>query len=180
MRSLLIAPSADDVLAARQRITPHIIRTPMLRNAMLDQLTGGTILIKPEVLQRTGAFKLRGATNALRRLDPEALRRGVVTYSSGNHGQAIACAAQSLGAPATIVMPADAPNIKRQSTERWGAKIIAYDRASENRAAIAQAVVARTGATLIPPYEHPDVRGFARQPNIFGRTHGLGRHRPVA
>jgi len=150
-------PTADDVLAARLRITPHIIRTPMLRNAELDRLTGGTILLKPEVLQRTGAFKLRGATNALRALSPAALQRGVVTYSSGNHGQAIACAAQSLGIAATIVMPADAPAIKRQSTERWGARIIAYDRAGENREAIAAAIVARTGATLIPPYEHPDV-----------------------
>jgi threonine dehydratase len=150
-------PTADDVLAARQRITPHIIRTPMLRNTELDHRTGGTILIKPEVLQRTGAFKLRGATNALCCLTQEQLQRGVVTYSSGNHGQAIACAAQSLGVAATIVMPSDAPAIKRQSTERWGAKIIAYERASENREAIAQEVVTRTGATLIPPYEHADV-----------------------
>jgi threonine dehydratase len=157
MNSSLRIPTADDVLAARRRITPHIIRTPMLRNAQLDHLTGGTILLKPEVLQRTGAFKLRGATNALRSLAPEALQRGVVTYSSGNHGQAIACAAQSLGVAATIVMPANAPAIKRQSTERWGAQIIAYDRASENREAIAAEITARTGATLIPPYEHADV-----------------------
>jgi threonine dehydratase len=150
-------PTADDVLAARQRITPHIIRTPMLRNAELDQRSGGTILIKPEVLQRTGAFKLRGATNALRCLTAEQLQRGVVTYSSGNHGQAIACAAQSLGIAATIVMPSDAPAIKRDSTARWGAKIIAYDRGRENREAIAQEIVSRTGATLIPPYEHADV-----------------------
>ncbi len=157
MSSALRAPTADDVLAARRRIAPHIIRTPMLRNAELDHLTGGKILIKPEVLQRTGAFKLRGATNALRSLAPEILQRGVVTYSSGNHGQAIACAAQSMGVAATVVMPSDAPAIKRESTERWGAKIIAYDRAHENREAIAAEITARTGATLIPPYEHPDV-----------------------
>jgi threonine dehydratase len=157
VNSALRIPTADDVLAARRRITSHIIRTPMLRNAQLDHITGGTILLKPEVLQRTGAFKLRGATNALRCLTPSALQRGVVTYSSGNHGQAIACAAQSLNVAATIVMPSDAPAIKRQSTERWGAKIIAYDRGRENREAIAAEVVARSGATLIPPYEHPNV-----------------------
>jgi len=150
-------PTADDVIAARARIAPHIVRTPMLRNAALDQRTGGRILIKPEVLQRTGAFKLRGATNALRCLTPAERAQGVVTYSSGNHGQAIACAAQALGMAATVVMPADAPAIKRASTEFWGAKIIPYDRASENREAIAQEIVIRTGATLIPPYDHPDV-----------------------
>jgi threonine dehydratase len=150
-------PAADDVLAARRRITPHIIRTPTLRNTQLDDLTGAKVLLKPEVLQRTGAFKLRGASNALRCLAPEILRRGVVTYSSGNHGQAIACAAQSLGIAATIVMPSDAPAIKRAATESWGARIIAYDRARENREAIAAAIAAASGATLIPPYEHPDV-----------------------
>jgi threonine dehydratase len=151
------APTADDVLAAQQRITPHIVRTPMLRNAALDSLTGGRILVKPEVLQRTGSFKLRGATNALRRLDAARLQRGVVTYSSGNHGQAIACAAQAMGVAATVVMPSDAPEVKRAATESWGAKIIAYERSSENREAIARNIVEQTGAALIPPYEHPDV-----------------------
>jgi threonine dehydratase len=150
-------PTADDVLAAWARIAPHIVRTPMLRNAQLDGVTGGRILIKPEVLQRTGAFKLRGATNALLCLTPAQRARGVVTYSSGNHGQAIACAARALGTAATVVMPADAPAIKRRATEAWGAAIVAYDRASENREAIAQEIVAHTGATLIPPYEHPNV-----------------------
>jgi len=153
----MIAPTPEDVHAALARISAHIVRTPMLRNAALDRLTGGTILIKPEVLQRTGSFKLRGATNALRRLGVENLPNGVVAYSSGNHAQAIACAAQALGVPATIVMPADAPAIKRAHTEAWGAKIIPYDRATEDRAAIAARIVATTGAVLIPPYEHPDV-----------------------
>jgi threonine dehydratase len=150
-------PTPEDVIAARQRIAPHIVSTPMLRNALLDKLTGGRILIKPEVLQRTGSFKLRGATNALIGLDAAQLRRGVVTFSSGNHGQAIACAAQLFGAPATVVMPSDAPDIKRAATERWGATIISYDRATENREAITQGLVEQIGATLIPPYEHPDV-----------------------
>ncbi len=153
----MITPTPADVHAARVRITPHIVRTPMLRNAALDALTGGTILIKPEVLQRTGSFKLRGATNALLRLSPEQLKRGVVAYSSGNHAQAIACAAQRFGTQATIVMPSDAPAIKREHTAFWGAKIVLYDRATESREDISAAIVSRTGAALIPPYEHPDV-----------------------
>jgi threonine dehydratase len=145
------------VIEAHARIAPHIVRTPVLRNAALDRLTGATVLIKPEVLQRTGSFKLRGAMNALLRLDPETLARGVVTYSSGNHGQAIACAAAMLGAAAMVVMPSDAPAIKREATAFWGAVILQYDRERQNREAIAARVVAETGATLIPPYEHPDV-----------------------
>ena len=151
------APTANSVHEAHARIAPHIIRTPMLRNAALDAATGATILIKPEVLQRTGSFKLRGATNALLRLSRAQLAKGVVTHSSGNHGQAIACAAAMLGAQAAIVMPSDAPAIKRDSTAFWGASIIPYNRETENREAIAQAIMAQTGATLIPPYEHPDV-----------------------
>jgi threonine dehydratase len=150
-------PVARDVHEALVRIGPHIVRTPMLRNAALDRATGGTVLIKPEVLQKTGSFKLRGATNAMRRLDAAQLRGGVVAYSSGNHAQAVACAAAALGIAATIVMPADAPAIKRAHTEAWGAVIVGYDRAREDRIAIAERIVAETGAVLIPPYEHPDV-----------------------
>jgi threonine dehydratase len=150
-------PTPEDVHDALARIAPYIIRTPMLRSAYLDRQLGATVLFKAEVLQRTGSFKLRGATNALRRLSPETLARGIVAYSSGNHAQGIACAAASLGAPSTIIMPADAPAIKRQLTEFWGARVVEYDRATESREEIAAALVARTGATLIPPYEHPDV-----------------------
>ncbi|GAN80979.1 threonine ammonia-lyase [Acidocella aminolytica] len=150
-------PTPQDVHTAAARLTGCIVRTPMLRNAMLDAATGATVLVKPEVLQRTGSFKLRGATNALLCL-PEATRaRGVVAYSSGNHAQGVACAAASFGVPATIIMPSDAPAIKRDSTAFWGAKIIPYDRFTENREAIAAAVAAETGATLIPPYDHPDI-----------------------
>jgi len=150
-----MTPSAvHDALA---RISPYIVRTPMLRNAVLDQRTGGRIVIKPEVLQRTGSFKLRGATNALRKLSEGQRAAGVVAFSSGNHAQGIACAAAALGMPATIVMPADAPAIKRDATAFWGATIIPYDRATEDREAIARDVAARTGAVLIPPYEHEDV-----------------------
>jgi threonine dehydratase len=150
-----MTPSAvHDALA---RISPYIVRTPMLRNAVLDQRTGGRVVIKPEVLQRTGSFKLRGATNALRKLSEGQRAAGVVAFSSGNHAQGIACAAAALGMPATIVMPSDAPAIKRDATAFWGATIIPYDRATEDREAIARDVAARTGAVLIPPYEHEDV-----------------------
>jgi threonine dehydratase len=150
-------PTPADVHAALARIAENIVRTPMLRSPELDRRTGGKILIKPEVLQRTGSFKLRGATNAIMQLTQEQRALGVVAYSSGNHAQAIACAAKRFGAPATIVMPSDAPAIKRRHTEAWGAKIIPYDRASEDREAICADITARSGATLIPPYEHPHV-----------------------
>src|SRR4249919_3702731 len=112
-------PTHDDVQAARARIAPHIVRTPVLRHRLLDELTGGTVLVKPEPLQRTGSFKLRGATNAVLRLSEAERRAGVVTHSSGNHGQAMACAAASVGARATIFMPNDAPHIKVESTRGW-------------------------------------------------------------
>jgi threonine dehydratase len=150
-------PTYDDVAAAQARIGPHIVRTPMLRSPALDALTGGTVLLKPEPLQRTGSFKLRGATNALRQLDPAARRAGVVTHSSGNHGQALACAAAALEVPATVFMPADAPAIKRESTARWGAAIRAYDRLRDSREALSAAFAAETGAALIPPFDHPHV-----------------------
>ncbi len=150
-------PTKPDVHDALARIAPFVIRTPVLRSAALDALVGGTVVLKPESLQRTGSFKFRGATNATQRLDAAARARGVVAFSSGNHGQAIACAAQGLGMACTIVMPADAPRIKVERTRAWGAVIVHYDRATDDRAAIAQALVDRTGATLIPPFEHPDV-----------------------
>jgi threonine dehydratase len=149
-------PSHDDVAAARARIAPFVVRTPMLRHRVLDQRTGGTILIKPEPLQRTGSFKLRGATNAIQRLGAAAMR-GVVTHSSGNHGQATACAAFAVGAHATVFMPHDAPRIKVDSTRGWGADIIHYDRVSDDRNAITRAFSDRTGAILVPPFDHQDV-----------------------
>jgi threonine dehydratase len=150
-------PTHDEVAAARARIAPFIVRTPMLRSAALDAATGGTILLKPEPLQRTGSFKLRGATNAIHQLDAAARQRGVVTHSSGNHGQAVACAAASVGAPATVFMPADAPRIKRDSTEAWGATVRPYDRTRDNREELSRAHAEATGQTVIPPYDHPHV-----------------------
>ncbi len=150
-------PTHDDVAAAARRISGRIVRTPMLRNALLDQLTGGTVLVKAEVLQRTGSFKLRGATNAALQLSAAEGRAGVVTHSSGNHGQALACAAQSIGVTATIFMPRDAPQVKIDSTRRWGAEVVHYDRLTDDREALTRAYSDRTGASLIPPFDHPHV-----------------------
>jgi threonine dehydratase len=150
-------PTHADVRAAAERIAPHIVRTPMLRSARLDAATGATVLVKPEPLQRTGSFKLRGATNALRQLGAAALRRGVVAHSSGNHGQAVACAAAMLGTRATIFMPADAPQTKLRGTAFWGAEIRHYDRLRDDRVAMTTAYAEQTGAVLVPPFDHPHV-----------------------
>jgi threonine dehydratase len=150
-------PTHDDVRAAHARIAPHIVRTPMLRNALLDQLTGGTILLKGEPLQRTGSFKLRGATNAILQLDDAQRRAGVVTHSSGNHGQAVACAAASASASATIFMPGDAPRVKQDATARWGGQIRHYNRDTDDREGLARDFAEQTGAVLVPPFDHPHV-----------------------
>ncbi len=147
-------PTADDVQAAARRIEGRVVRTPVLRNAELDRIVGGTVLLKAEVLQRTGSFKLRGATNAVMQLHGAT---GVVAHSSGNHGQAIGCAAAAAGLPATIFMPADAPRVKVEATRRWGATIVPYDRQRDDREAMSAAHAERTGAALIPPFEHPHV-----------------------
>ncbi|MGG5811300.1 threonine ammonia-lyase [Falsiroseomonas sp. CW058] len=150
-------PGFADVQAAAARIAPHVVRTPMLRHRLLDEIAGGTVLVKPEPLQRTGSFKLRGATNAALRL-PEAQRaRGVVTHSSGNHGQAVSCAAAMLGMPALVAMPSDAPAIKVEGTRRWGAEIAFFDRRTTDREMLAERLAAERGATLLPPFDHPDV-----------------------
>ena len=150
-------PTHDDVLAAQARIMGRVVRTPMLRNALLDERTGATVLVKPEPLQRTGSFKLRGATNATLKLTAAQREAGLVTHSSGNHGQAVACAAASLGVPATVFMPSDAPAIKVENTRRWGADIVPYDRVTDVREALSAAFAERTGAYIVPPYDHPDV-----------------------
>jgi threonine dehydratase len=147
----------DTVHDALARIAPHIVRTPMIRNAALDAAVGATVLVKPEVLQRTGSFKLRGATNALRQFSSDQRAAGVVTHSSGNHGQAIACAASALAMAATVVMPADAPGVKIEATRFWGASILFYDRDTEDREAITAGIAARTGAVMVPPFEHEHV-----------------------
>jgi threonine dehydratase len=149
-----MTPSFADVQAAAARLQGHIRRTPMLRHPALDAAAGGPVLVKPEPLQLTGSFKLRGATNALLRLPPGT---PVVTHSSGNHGQAVACAAAALGLSALIAMPADAPAVKVEATRRWGAEIHPYDRHGVDRDALAAQLAAARGATVIPPFDHPDV-----------------------
>ena len=151
------AVSFADVEAAAARLHGRVVRTPMLRHPALDAATGGMVLVKPEPLQRTGSFKLRGATNAALLLDEGARRAGVVTHSSGNHGQAVAAAARMLGMPALVAMPDDAPAIKRGATRRWGASILTFDRHGTDREALAERLAAERGAALIPPFDHPHV-----------------------
>jgi threonine dehydratase len=150
-------PSFDDVMAARERLQGRIVRTPMLRSPVLDAALGATVLVKPEPLQRTGSFKLRGATNRIAQMTEAERKGGVVTYSSGNHGQACAAAGKAAGAPVVVVMPSDAPSIKVESTKRWGAEIVRYDREKDDRSAIAAALCAERGATLVPPFDDADV-----------------------
>ncbi|MER6410041.1 threo-3-hydroxy-L-aspartate ammonia-lyase [Streptomyces humidus] len=147
----------DDVRDAAVRLQGVAHRTPVLRSRTLDRIVGAEVLLKCENFQRVGAFKFRGAYNAVSRLAPEQLARGVVAYSSGNHAQAVALAARELGASAVIVMPEDAPRSKRAATEAYGAEIVTYDRYSGDRAALAGALAADRGLALIPPYEHPHV-----------------------
>jgi threonine dehydratase len=149
------APSFADVLDAARCIHEHAVVTPLLESPALNTRLGGRLLVKPEMLQRTGAFKFRGAYNRLSRLDQAARKRGVVAFSSGNHAQGIAAAAQILGIPAVIVMPADAPAIKQANTRTYGAEVRLYDRYREDREALAQQIANERGATLDRSYEDP-------------------------
>jgi threonine dehydratase len=150
-------PGFEDVRAAAARLAGRVLRTPLLRHRLLDEIAGATVLVKPESLQRTGSFKLRGATNAALLLDPAARRGGIVTHSSGNHGQACAAAAHALGIPAVIAMPSDAAAVKLEATRRWGAEIVPFDRHGVDRDALAETLAAERGAALIPPFDHPHV-----------------------
>ena len=142
---------------AARRIAPFAVRTPLLRSPALDAIVGATVLLKAEPLQRTGSFKLRGAYNRIAQLPDEVRARGVIAFSSGNHGQAVAASAKHFGVPATVVMPADAPAIKVELTRSHGAEVVFYDRWSGDRAAIAREIASRTGATVVPPYDDRDV-----------------------
>jgi threonine dehydratase len=150
-------PTFADVQAAAERIRGHAHRTPVLTSRRIDADTGARLHFKCENFQRMGAFKFRGAFNALSRFDEEQRRAGVVTYSSGNHAQAIALAAGILGIPATIVMPHDAPESKVAATLGYGASVVRYDRYTEDREQIGRALAVEKGLTLVPPYDHPDV-----------------------
>jgi threonine dehydratase len=152
-----VVPTIADVRRAAGRIAGHAARTPLLSNTLLDERTGGRVLLKCENLQRTGSFKFRGAYNAIVALDDARRAKGVVAVSSGNHAQGVAEAGRLFGIAATIVMPADAPAIKLERTRRSGATIIPYDRASEDREAVAARHIAEHGGTLIHPYNDREV-----------------------
>lgn len=151
------AASLDDILAAASRIAPYAHRTPVLTSRSLDERSGRELHFKCEIFQRVGAFKFRGACNAVMKLPDEIARRGVVTHSSGNHAQALALAAKLRGIPAHVVMPSNAPAVKRSAVEDYGAEVIECRPTLADRERTAAEVVARTGGTLIPPYDHPDV-----------------------
>jgi len=147
-----------DVEAAAGRLEGVAHRTPIATSSQFDALTGAQAYFKCENLQRMGAFKFRGAYNALQTLPPEARRRGVVAFSSGNHAQAVALAGHLLGIPAVIVMPADAPAVKVAATRAYGAEVIFYDRAAgQSREAVAGRIASERGATVIPPFDHAAV-----------------------
>lgn len=150
-------PIFSDIALAAKRIRGEAILTPLLENAKLNALVGGRVFIKAECLQRTGSFKFRGAWNCISKLDPAANTGGVVAYSSGNHAQGVAAAAQLRGVPALIVMPEDTPEIKKANTKAYGAEVVTYDRATESREEIANQYTAKRGAVLVPPFEHPDI-----------------------
>lgn len=150
-------PTHGDVQAARERIRGIAVRTPLLRNDELDAITGARVFVKAESLQRGGAFKMRGAANAIAALAPEARRHGVLAYSSGNHAIAVATAAKVFGISATIVMPSDAPSIKIETTRGLGAEIIAYDRVRESRESIGSGIAAARGLTIVRPFDDPEV-----------------------
>lgn len=141
------------IAEAAERLQDVVIRTPLLESPLLNNALGFRLLIKSECLQKTGSFKIRGAYNKIASLDEDQRKAGVVAYSSGNHAQGVAAAANAMGVAAKIVMPADAPRIKLDNTAQWGAEVITYDRQTGDRAQIARDIAARTGATLVPPYD---------------------------
>lgn len=142
-----------EVLAAAERLTGIVVHTPLLTSAALDAMTGGRVFLKPECLQRTGSFKFRGAYNRLAAIPDADRAGGVVAYSSGNHAQGVALAARLLGMPATIIMPRDAPTLKVERTRADGAEVIFYDRLTEKREAIGEALATGRGATIVPPFD---------------------------
>lgn len=145
----------EAIRAASERIRPDARRTPVMTSRGLNERAGMEIFLKCENLQRTGSFKMRGATNFIRSIPAADLPKGVVAFSSGNHAQAVATAARAAGIPATVVMPEDAPKSKVQATRDQGATIVHYNRFTDDREAIGRRIASETGATLVPPYDHP-------------------------
>ena len=150
-----VLPTIADVDAAARVLAPVAVRTRLVTSPALDALVGGRVFLKPEVLQRTGSFKFRGAFNKLSSIPEAARKAGVVAFSSGNHAQGVAAAAQLLNMPAAIVMPSDAPVSKIERTKGYGAEVIPYDRDKEDRDAIARDLASKRGATVVPPYDDP-------------------------
>jgi len=155
--SLISTVSSADIDAAARVLADFAMRTPLLSSPALNERAGTRIFLKPEMLQRTGSFKFRGAFNKMSSIPAAARGGGVVAFSSGNHAQGVAAAARILNMPATIVMPADAPLSKRERTKAYGAEVVLYDRDREDREAIARAIADKHGATLVPPYDDPFV-----------------------
>ncbi len=153
MDATVALPTAADVDDAARRLAGVALHTPLLTSAALDALTGGRTFLKAETLQRTGSFKFRGAYNKLASIPPDQRSGGVVAFSSGNHAQGVAAAALLLGMRCVIVMPRDAPRAKRERTAALGAEVVLYDRARDDREAIAGDIAARRGAVLVPPYD---------------------------
>ncbi|OHV13122.1 serine dehydratase [Kushneria phosphatilytica] len=153
----MMEPDFDDVCRAAQRLQGQAHHTPILTSRTVNERVSAEVLFKAEHLQRIGAFKFRGAWNAIARLDEQQRRRGVLAYSSGNHAQAVALAAREQQTTATIVMPEDAPPAKLAATRAYGARVVLYDRYNEDREAIASDLAEREALSLIPPYDHPDV-----------------------
>jgi threo-3-hydroxy-L-aspartate ammonia-lyase len=152
-----MALSYDDIAAAHERIRAAARRTPVLTSATIDAMTGAQVHFKCENFQRMGAFKFRGAYNALSQLPAEQKSKGVVAFSSGNHAQAVALSGKLLGIPAVIVMPSDAPKVKLDATRGYGAEVVLYGARGENRQKIAEGLAAQRGMTLIPPFDHPHI-----------------------
>ncbi|GAA1500233.1 threo-3-hydroxy-L-aspartate ammonia-lyase [Streptomyces bangladeshensis] len=157
MATAALPVSFADVREAAARLRGIAHRTPVLTSRTLDSLVGAEVFIKAENVQRMGAFKFRGAYNAIAQLPPEQRAKGIAAYSSGNHAQATALAARELGTTAVILMPEDAPRSKREATAGYGAEVVTYDRYTQDRAALAHALAEDRGLTLIPPYDHPHV-----------------------
>lgn len=149
--------SFEDILSASDLLSGTVNKTPVITSRTLDAMSGATVFVKCENFQRTGAFKFRGAYNAMSRLRESDKERGVLTYSSGNHAQAIALAGRLLGVSTTIIMPDDAPAIKKAATEGYGARVISYDKHETTREALAADIAEKHGMTIIPPYDHPHV-----------------------
>lgn len=147
----------DDVEAAAVRLDGIAVRTPLIESTELNDIAGGLVLVKPECLQLTGSFKIRGAYNLMSQLTPEQAARGVVAWSSGNHAQGVACAGQLLGIKTAIVMPEDAPRAKLENTRELGGEVITYDRYTGDREAIARELAAERGAELVPSYDHAHI-----------------------